>query len=317
MKTFRNILIGLALSAGLLAGGAPTFAQTYPTTSPTYIPDAVLAPKTLTAPGDYYFVVNGANTVTFNVAGTCTALSADVQGSVNRSTSAVFTHLRIHKRGAQPVPLITATGTYSVAPPAYGYVRVHVTALSASCTLLADGSIALMYVDTNPEPRTTYSAAVTGLVAASSASDVFGISGLVGHTIRITRICVSGRATAAASEDVLLIKRSTADTGGTPGTTPVAVPNSSASVASNATLVDYTANPTTGTGVGNVGAKQMFLGNLTTAAPGSAACWDWSAGSRLEQELILTTAAEQLVVNLNGVTNSGNVHNIEVSWTEE
>jgi len=318
MQTFRNILIGLAIALGLALGAAPpTFAQTYPTTTPTYIPDGVLGAKTYLAAGDYYYAANGQSVITFNVAGTCTSLSADIQGAVNRSTSAVFTHLRIRKRGSQPVPLITATGTYSVAPAGYGYVRVHVTALTASCTLLADGSIGLMYIDTNPEPRTTYSAAVTGLVAASSASDVFGISGLAGHTIHITRICVSGRATAAASEDVLLIKRSVADTGGTPGTTPVAVPNSSASVASSATLVDYTANPTTGTGVGNIGARQLFLGNLTTGAPGVAACWDWSAGSRLEQELILTTAAEQLVINLNGATNSGNVHNVEVSWTEE
>lgn len=318
MKTFRNIVVGLALAAGLAMGASPpTFAQTYPTTTPTYIPDAVLNAKTFTAPGDYFFLVNGGSTVSFIVTGTCTSLSADVQGAVSRNAGATFLHLRIRKRASAPVPLITSTGTYSVVPAGYGVVRVHITALTASCTVQADGSIGINYTETSPEPRATYSAAVTGLVAASAATDVFGISGLTGHTIRITRICVTGRATAAASEDVLLIKRSVADTGGTPGTTPVAVPNTSASVAASATLVDYTANPTVGTAVGNAGAKQLFLGNLTTGQPGPSACWDWSAGARSEQELMLTSAAEQLVVNLNGATNSGNLHNVEVSWTEE
>jgi hypothetical protein len=72
-----------------------------------------------------------------------------------------------------------------------------------------------------------------------------------------------------------------------------------------------------GTAVGTFGVKQLFLGNLTTGLPGERACWTWSPNAQIEQEVTLNAAAEQLAVNLNGVTYSGNLLDVEFEWTEE
>ena len=109
---------------------------------------------------------------------------------------------------------------------------------------------------------------------------------------------------------------SVADTGGTPGTVPTAVPLDSNDPAATATLAYYTANPTAGTLVGVLGTKQTFYGNLTTGQPGGPACWDFNTRWG-EQGVTLRGAAYQLAVNFNGETQSGNVVDIEIGWTEE
>lgn len=322
MRTFRHMAAGLVAAVLLCTAASQSGinAQTYPVTTPTYIPDAVLnGAANLTAPGDVYFAANNANTICWQITGTYTGLAAVIQGAPMRVTTATFNTLRMIKRGTGggPVSSIAANGVYCVNPAGFGYVRFHVTAISTgSVKAQADGSPAATYIDQIAITRTTYSAATVGLVAASSGTDLYTIAGVAGKTIRITRICVSGRATAAASEDVVLVKRSTLDTGGT-ATVPTDVPNNSGSAAGGAVLAAYTANPTLGTGVGNIGVKQLFLGNLTTGAPGAAACWTWTPGTDNAQEPSLVSATEQIAVNLNGVTNSGNLHEVEIAWTEE
>lgn len=167
---------------------------------------------------------------------------------------------------------------------------------------------------TVPAVSPTYHAAITGLVAASSATDVFTIYGSATKTIGIKRICVSGRATAAVNADVQLFFRTTANTSGT-ATNPTAVKSDSTDGAATATVAAYTANPTTGTGT-VFDVRQVALGNLTTGIQGqNAECWVWHTIPGMKSP-VLRGVAQGVAVNLNATSYSGNLLDITVDWTE-
>src|SRR5204863_4895248 len=98
--------------------------------------------------------------------------------------------------------------------------------------------------------KATYGASITGLVVAASATDIFAITGSATKIVRITRLRISGVRTTGTDTDIQLIKRSTANTGGT-STNPTKVAYDSNDPASTATINAYTANPTgLGTAIG-------------------------------------------------------------------
>lgn len=170
-------------------------------------------------------------------------------------------------------------------------------------------------LDVNLEgKRKTYRVAITGLVNAASATDIVYINGSATKTVRITRIIVGGRATAAASADVRLIKRSATDTAGT-CTASTIVPVLSTSAAATAVVSQCTANPTVGTAIGDVAVKQTFFGNLTTGQPGADA--DFTFGTGGGQPLTLVSAAETVGISLNAVTYSGGLIDVVIEFTEE
>lgn len=162
--------------------------------------------------------------------------------------------------------------------------------------------------------RTTYAISVRGLVPATNASDIVEFCGSATKTVRITKISVGGRATSAASVDLTLVKRSTANSGGT-ATNPTRVPYDASAGAASATVSAYTANPTLGTAVGSISTKQLFLGNLTTGAPGADA--QWTFGDRPATAVILRAAAQCLGISFNSGTASGGLLDAELEWTEE
>lgn len=160
----------------------------------------------------------------------------------------------------------------------------------------------------------TYSAAITGLVVAAAATDVFTLLGSATKIVRVRQFSVSGTAGTALVANVQVIKRSTANTGGT-STAPVAVPNDSASPAATAVALAYTANPTTGTLVG-VARTQKLLFDVTTGA-GASASADYETHANGHRPLTLRGVAETLAINLAGVTLNTPSVNIYVEWTEE
>ena len=155
--------------------------------------------------------------------------------------------------------------------------------------------------------KATYSAAITGIVY---------ITGSATKTIRITRINIGGRATSAASADVQIIRRSTADSGGTCAAMTL-VQHDMNSAAPTATVSSCTANPTLGstTNGGTLRDKQLFLGNLSTSAPGADA--QFLFADRASSTIVLRGAAQTIGINLNGVTYSGNLMDVDIEWTEE
>lgn len=129
----------------------------------------------------------------------------------------------------------------------------------------------------------------------------------------------AGAATEAATVDVLLIKRSTDNTGGTfvAGT---AVPHDSADPGASVTVGHYTANPTVGTPVGTVTRRKVCLPIGTTAA-GDVNTPLLPAGeaSILDKPIVLCGTAQVLCVNNNGAAIPAGGANWYVSctWIEE
>jgi hypothetical protein len=167
----------------------------------------------------------------------------------------------------------------------------------------------------------TYSAAITNLVPAASATDIFTLTGSATKTIRITRVSVSATSSAAtaAALDCVLLKRSTANTAGT-STNPTKVPYDSASAAATATVNAYTANPTTGTLVGNFHVQKLIQPLATYTAtdfpPMQPIIWEF--GIRPSQAIVLRGTGEVFAVNLNGVTATATASfDISIEWTEE
>lgn len=163
--------------------------------------------------------------------------------------------------------------------------------------------------------KATYRAAAVGLATAASATDVFIINGSASKTIRVTRVWVGGTiATTAAYVDISLIKRSTANTGGTSSATAV-VPLDSAYAAGTAVVLQYTANPTTGTAVGPIAACRYAAALTGTEA--LEVNYEFKFGDDNGSACVLRGTAQGLAVSFNtGPANAG-TFDIWVEWTEE
>lgn len=170
--------------------------------------------------------------------------------------------------------------------------------------------------------KASYSAAKLGLTPAASATDIFTITGSSTKTVRITRIEITGTTSAAtaAALDIVLLKRSTANTAGT-STAPTIVAHDSNDAAATATVAAYTANPTTGTLVGNFRNSKFFQALATYTATDFPAndklTWDFG-GRAGEKALVLRGTGEVLAINLNATSASASASfDIAVEFTEE
>ncbi len=169
-------------------------------------------------------------------------------------------------------------------------------------------------VVSSPSPN-TYSAAIGGLVAAASATDIFTITGSASKIVYITRIALMGTQTTASSRDIYLIKRSSANTNGT-SSTLTNVPLDSNNAAATAVVRAYTANPSgLGTAVGNIRTRKVFV-SLASGNTSNADEMILEFGTRNTQPLVLRGTSELVAINLNGVTIAGNSFCISVEWTE-
>lgn len=191
----------------------------------------------------------------------------------------------------------TSSSEFSIADANFGWRTATVGAQGGMGVSLVDGF------------KNTYSASVTGLVGV--AGDIFILNGSATKTIRVTRVEFSGTATAAASSDLQLIKRSTADTA---GTAAAATPHDANDAAATAAAQSYTAAPTPGTAVGTpIRAVRAFI----PAANGigqNPVVWDF--GTRPAKAPTLRGVAQGLALNI-GATNAGALYDISYEWTEE
>ena len=187
-----------------------------------------------------------------------------------------------------------------------------VSAVTAITNALPVGSNTIGAVATVDGLKATYSATIFNLAPATLATDVFTITGSATKTIRITRITTSGTQTTGGSINVIILKRSTANTAGT-FTAQIAVPHSSTSAAATATVLAYTANPTLGTLVGNVRSRKVFM-NATTGASDE---YISEFGTRNSQAIVLRGINEVVAVNVNATTLAGESLDVSIEWTEE
>lgn len=168
----------------------------------------------------------------------------------------------------------------------------------------------LAWVAGLPEPSiASYSASAT-VASAASATDIAVVPGNATNTVLVTEVRVSCTQTTAGIIELHLLKRSTADTAGTSvGMTEV--PDDANYAAASSALLTYTANPTTGSLVGDV--DIVKLGCLAT---GTTAANDLYVANFRQKPIVLRGTAQQLAVNLNGVTVSGGNFAITFKWIE-
>jgi hypothetical protein len=153
--------------------------------------------------------------------------------------------------------------------------------------------------------------AVAGSVTvATSATDVVVIPGSATKTVKILRVGISLRATAAGNQDVALIKHSTANSGGTSTGSPVPKPLDSLDAASTVTPLQYTANPTPGTVVGTL--RQTNLSAGASAAAGAVERV-WTFGAENGKALTLRGVAESVAINFGAATIAG----AQLDWWAE
>ena len=165
--------------------------------------------------------------------------------------------------------------------------------------------------------RQTYSAAASQVAMAATATDFFTITGSASKTIRIVRLDLTLTSTTTTVVYAFLIKRSTANSGGT-STTLTNVPHDSNNAAATAVIQTYTANPTLGTAVGTVVTHAATSLDATPAAgdSGPPESTVFEAGAH-SQAITLRGTAEVLAINFGGITLSGGLATAHVEWTEE
>ena len=170
--------------------------------------------------------------------------------------------------------------------------------------------------------RNTYSAVALALPPAASATDIACIAGSSTKTVYVSRIRISGTAGTLVSAPFTLVRRTTADTGGTAATTTANWANTIAKNDTNnptptATLISYSANPTIND-TSPVYLRSSYLTLPTTAAGTSISPiqWDWDS-LEFMQRPTLRGAAQQFCINLNGVSVSSGLLHINIQWSEE
>lgn len=159
--------------------------------------------------------------------------------------------------------------------------------------------------------KITYSLAFT-VALATTPTDCFQIIGSASKIVSINKINISGTQTTGGQATVTIAKRSTANTGGT-SSASVMVPHDSADAAATAVGAIYTANPTTGTLVGNIRIFSLPLGAVT-ATTNNIVQLDFGERSK---PIVLNGVAQALVINLGGATLTGGSLNIWMEFTEE
>lgn len=207
---------------------------------------------------------------------------------------------------------VKASGVYNSTLPTYTTGQRADLQLDANGRMILGPSSTISAVPSDGT-KASYSAAKLGLTP--QGSDIFTITGSATKTIRVTRIEVSFTQSIYNENEVVLIKRSTANTGGSSTAVP-AVPHDSNNSAATATVLSYTSNPTVGTAVGTVRVAKVF-GQATSEPYAGSMIVVWDFGNRPSQAVVLRGITQVLAINLNSVTISGASFDISIEWTEE
>jgi hypothetical protein len=160
--------------------------------------------------------------------------------------------------------------------------------------------------------KATYFASYTGL-AATFVGDLVVLTGSASKIVRLRRVIVSGTASTGATVDMQLIKRTTADTGGTAVAGPALGTMDSNDAAATATIAAYSAVPTMAGAAGIIRVwKEQFLAAATYNDVFEIAL-DGKSG---DKSPVLRGVAQQVALNIGAALVGGSV-NVTFVWTEE
>lgn len=148
---------------------------------------------------------------------------------------------------------------------------------------------------------------------ATSATDIFNFKGSSTKTVYIRKIVwKQANFSVNGSHDVYLIKRSTANSGGT-SVSLTAVPLDSGFASATASGVHYTANPSVGTSLGKLAHVycQIYTQSVNQVY---TTLFDSTKGG---SPIVLRGTSESISVNYNGVTDAiGTSAVVDIEWSE-
>jgi hypothetical protein len=323
MKTFLS-KICTAVFGMIFAVAA--LAQTYPSTNPTYVPNAILPATTYISTGvTTAYQTNSTVTLNVGIYGTFTGLAAVVQGTESRGSNPTWQNLPIDSSDGDRYKQITGTGLYRVNTSGLAQVRVNIISLtSGSVSVGFSGGMGPLVSGTYNINKHTYSATVTGLVPAASATDFLTIQpgaasgAIAAPTVRVTHVECSGQASSSGSKLIQLQPRLTLDTGGTSSVVS-AVPHDSTDPTATAIVTSFTANPTVGTATSGVVRAAILNLPASTAVGTPPLAWDFGSTSRTNtKEIDLNTASQVLAIHGAGASfPAGTTLNCTMEWIEE
>ena len=202
--------------------------------------------------------------------------------------------------------------------------------LLGAAALAVMAGVALAQVNVVPQvglitsilKQNTYSSVALALPPASSATDIACIAGSATKVVKVTRISISGTAGTLVTAPFTLVRRASVDTGGTAGTTTANWANTIAvhdtlNPTATATLISYAGNPTiTDSSPTYIRSDELTLPVTSAGTVTRPLIWDFPVFS-FDQRPTLRGIAQQLCVNLNGVSVSSGLLHATIEWTEE
>lgn len=162
--------------------------------------------------------------------------------------------------------------------------------------------------------ETAYCGSTPVFTTAASATDIFNFKGSSTKTVYIRKIHWKQSNIGSASHNIYLIKRSTANSGGT-SSAITAVPLDSNFSSATASGVYYTANPTTGTSVGTISHIPLHGTYGSSVNQVYTTLFDSTKGG---SPIVLRGTSESVSVNYNGVTDAaGTSAAVDIEWSEK
>jgi hypothetical protein len=164
--------------------------------------------------------------------------------------------------------------------------------------------------------KAAYTVSGLPITPPATPTDIVTLYGSATKTVRILRIVLNSTQNTIGINDWFIVKRSTANTGGTSAAV-TAVPLDSNFAAPTATNLRYTANPTAlGTVVGNVAIVNIV--SPPTAPGTSGTSYIPYVFDFTNNPLVIRGVAQGIAINFNGAAlPAGLSVNYQITWTEE
>ena len=224
---------------------------------------------------------------------------------------------------AEPLPVGTNIIGALTANQSVNNAQISGTAMSVNAgtvdagtqrVIIASNQTSLPVTVASSAAPNTYAASAPNIATAALATDVFMLIGSATKTISIKKITINGVQTTGGQISILVIKRSTANAGGTAAVI-TSVPMDSNNAAATGVASSYTANATTlGTAIGNLLSDRIFLPGAATTSDAQGLLYAF--GDSGQQMPTLRGVAQSFVINLAGATITGGSLNINVEWQE-
>jgi hypothetical protein len=164
--------------------------------------------------------------------------------------------------------------------------------------------------------KDTFRATINAHAPAATPTDWLTILGSATKTIRITRIIIAGRATAANQHRVSVIKYSTAYSAGTPAAVTGIAHDTNANPVTAVVQTWAGGLPTPGTPIGKLLDESIPLAVLGT--PTFDTRREWKFGDNNGMTIVLRGVAQYVALNSAAVAlPGGSVFDVTIEWTEE